>query len=68
MPNAKHLKILQQDVEEWNQFGDESHVDILRQNVEKWNRWRQENPEVKPDLRGARLFRTYLRKANLTSA
>ena len=36
MANPKHLKILEQGVEEWNQ-------------------WRKDNPEIKPDLIGAKL-------------
>lgn len=26
------------------------HVEILKQGVDVWNRWREENPEVVPDL------------------
>jgi uncharacterized protein YjbI with pentapeptide repeats len=26
------------------------HIEILRQGVEAWNRWRDDNPELKPDL------------------
>ena len=36
------------------------HVKILKQGVEVWNKWREENPEVEPDL-----ARAYLNKANL---
>ncbi len=32
----------------------QEHYDILKnQGVEAWNKWRDENPDVKPDLRGA---------------
>jgi uncharacterized protein YjbI with pentapeptide repeats len=26
------------------------HLAILRQGVEVWNQWREENPEIQPDL------------------
>jgi len=28
----------------------EEHVSLLKQGVEVWNRWREENPDVRPDL------------------
>jgi uncharacterized protein YjbI with pentapeptide repeats len=28
------------------------HLKILKQGVEAWNKWREENPEVRPDLSG----------------
>jgi uncharacterized protein YjbI with pentapeptide repeats len=31
------------------------HLEILKQGVEEWNRWRQERPDIKPDLSGADL-------------
>src|SRR5437667_7127645 len=31
------------------------HLAILKQGVEVWNRWREDNPEVSPDLSGAEL-------------
>ncbi|MGA9535328.1 MAG: toll/interleukin-1 receptor domain-containing protein [Desulfobacterales bacterium] len=31
------------------------HVKILKQGVEVWNRWREENPDLRPDLTGAEL-------------
>jgi uncharacterized protein YjbI with pentapeptide repeats len=31
------------------------HLDILRQGVEVWNKWREENPDLKPDLGRASL-------------
>jgi hypothetical protein len=33
----------------------EKHVEMLRSGVEVWNRWRDQNPEVIPDLSGADL-------------
>lgn len=49
------------------------HVKILNQGVEAWNKWRNENPEVKPDLRTANfvtadLFRINLTETNLNEA
>jgi len=44
------------------------HIDILRQGVEVWNQWRQENPEVQPDLSGADFAGHSLRWANLRGA
>jgi hypothetical protein len=32
------------------------HLAILIQGVEVWNRWREENPEIRPDLRGGSLW------------
>ena|SRR5208283_1896327 len=31
------------------------HIAILKQGVERWNKWREEHPEVRPDLGGAEL-------------
>lgn len=44
-------------------MANEEHLKILRQGVEVWNRWREDNPEVWPDLSG-----TYLGFANLVEA
>src|SRR5262245_39460630 len=56
----------------------EEHLAILRQGVDVWNRWREENPDVQPDLQGTghtgtRFFlhdfsRANLREANLHGA
>lgn len=45
------------------QMADRKHLDILKQGVEAWNQWRRQHPNIKPDLRGAKLY-----GANLTSA
>ena len=29
------------------------HLEILERGVEEWNKWREENPDIKPDLRNA---------------
>lgn len=41
------------------------HLKKLKEGVEEWNQWRNENPEVEPDLSGADLHDANLRKANL---
>ena len=42
------------------------HVAILQQGVEAWNKWRDENPNIKPDLSEAKLKEAKLSRANLT--
>ncbi len=37
-------------------MANEEHLKILKQGVEVWNKWRQENPEIEPDLVGADLI------------
>jgi len=46
-------------------MADEKHVAILKQGVDVWNKWREENPEVVPDLSGIELNKAELPKANL---
>ncbi len=41
----------------------EEHLSILGKGVEEWNRWREENQEVRPDLREANLDGENLRGA-----
>ena len=41
------------------------HLAILEQGVEVWNRWREENPEVEPDLSETDLSQADLYKAEL---
>ena len=31
-------------------MANEEHVALLKQGVEVWNKWREENPDIKPDL------------------
>ena len=49
-------------------MANKEHLAILRQGVDAWNRWRKENPEVKPDLRGAFLSYATLVETNLKGA
>ncbi|WP_300000208.1 pentapeptide repeat-containing protein [Anabaena sp. AL09] len=49
------------------------HLAILKQGVGVWNEWREENPDIIPDLteadlRGANLSDADLRDANLSNA
>src|ERR1044072_7882800 len=44
-------------------MANEEHLAILKQGVEKRNKWRDENPEIRPDLSG-----TYLDGKNLSYA
>ncbi|MEE9144018.1 MAG: pentapeptide repeat-containing protein [Candidatus Binatia bacterium] len=39
---------------------------LLKQGVDVWNEWRKSNPEIRPDLSGANLFKMDLSEANLT--
>ena len=42
------------------------HLAILRQGVEVWNQWREEHPDVQPDLRKGDLYGITLPKANMS--
>ena len=44
------------------------HLKILKQGVEVWNRWREENPEVWPNLFDARLLGEELPGVDLNHA
>lgn len=49
-------------------MANEEHLRILRKGVEVWNRWREENPGIIPDLKGADLNGKNLRDANLSGS
>ena len=49
-------------------MANEEHLKILKQGVEAWNRWREENPDVRPDLSRADLRAANLIAANLSGA
>lgn len=58
-------------------MANEEHVALLKSGVEAWNRWREANPDVRPDLSGAKLSTRRqpldlrginLRRANLSDA
>ena len=49
------------------------HVNLLEQGLDAWNQWREQNPEIIPDLSGMSLMEpdfmgANLRKANLSGA
>jgi uncharacterized protein YjbI with pentapeptide repeats len=44
------------------------HLEILKQGVEKWNEWREQHPEIIPDLSSAVLDSEFLRNADLSRA
>ena len=43
------------------------HLTILRCGVDFWNRWRQDNPDIAPDLSNADLSKSSFRHANFRS-
>jgi uncharacterized protein YjbI with pentapeptide repeats len=49
-------------------MANDKHVALLKQGVAAWNAWRDENPDIRPDLSGADLRAAYLRRANLIGA
>ena len=44
------------------------HLKILEQGVDTWNKWREENAEIKPNLRGANLKGKNLAGADFSDA
>jgi len=49
-------------------MANEEHLKILKQGVEVWNQWREENPEIAPDLSEANLVSMNLVGADLSGA
>ena len=49
-------------------MANDEHVALLKQGVTTWNAWREENPNIRPDLSGANLSRARLGDANLGGA
>lgn len=49
-------------------MANEEHLALLKQGIEAWNRWRDENPEIRPNLNNADLRNVDLRNANLRNA
>lgn len=49
-------------------MADEQYIALLRRSVGKWNRWREENPQLLPELTGAGLRGLDLSGANLAGA
>src|SRR5271166_6616550 len=44
------------------------HLEILKQGIVQWNNWREEHPDVSPDLVSADLNGAALRQTNLSAA
>lgn len=49
-------------------MGSPTHLMHLKQNIETWNRWRNDHPNIKPDLSEAYLCAADLSAANLSGA
>ena len=49
-------------------MANDEHVALLKQGVAAWNAWRDENPDIRPDLSGANLSGADLSGANLSGA
>lgn len=49
-------------------MANETHVERLKKGAKVWNRWREQNPDVQPNLRDADLSRARLRDTNLIGA
>lgn len=46
-------------------MANEEHLEILKHGVERWNRWREENPDILPNLSGLAAGPINLTGANL---
>jgi uncharacterized protein YjbI with pentapeptide repeats len=49
-------------------MANDEHIAQLKKGVTAWNVWREENRDIRPDLREARLTEWNLREANLSEA
>ena len=49
-------------------WGNEDHIARLKSGVAAWNAWRDENPNIRPDLIGADLTKADLTEADLFAA
>jgi hypothetical protein len=49
-------------------MANDEHVAILKKGVAAWNKWRDENPDIRPDLSNANLKGADLGEANLINA
>jgi Pentapeptide repeats (8 copies) len=49
-------------------MANDEHVALLKQGVAAWNAWRDENPDIRPDLSGANFDRAFLGGADLSWA
>ena len=49
-------------------MANQEHLNILRQGMKAWKQWREEHPEIRPDLRDVNLRQAHLYQANLSQA
>jgi hypothetical protein len=49
-------------------MANEEHLAILKKGVAAWNEWREQHPNIRPDLHAANLRAANLRAANLSGA
>src|SRR5947208_3294550 len=49
-------------------MADREHVEQLQQGVDTWNKWRQDHPDIYPDLSYANLSHAKLTEADLSYA
>lgn len=49
-------------------MANKEHLKLLKQGTEVWNQWREEHPDIRPDLGGANLAQANLEGANLFGA
>jgi uncharacterized protein YjbI with pentapeptide repeats len=49
-------------------MANDEHVALLKQGVAAWNAWRDQNPDIRPDLVKANLNGANLNRANLNGA
>lgn len=49
-------------------MADKQHLELLKNGVDAWNKWREENPDIQPDLSNRDLTKRDLRKVNLCKA
>lgn len=48
-------------------MADRNHIDILRSGKDVWNSWREDNPDIRPDLESAQLVGMDLSEFNLSN-
>jgi uncharacterized protein YjbI with pentapeptide repeats len=49
-------------------MANDEHIALLKKGPEAWSKWRDENPDIRPDLAGADLSRADLWRADLSGA
>src|SRR5579872_7491852 len=67
-PDGDNVLSVFNNNKEANSMPDSQHLDLLKQGVFTWNQWRQEHPEVLPDLTGADMSWAHLSRIDLSGA